>query len=230
MNKTGKVVRWEADRGFGFISGEGETQDVFFHVRDYRGGGTPIVGQKVSYELIHVGGKGPRAMAVAPLGHAAMPSGPVDGRPRTARGTPSDAARRLPRRSAPRGLPRDPWLKPVLLAAFAWLLLLAWASGTHRLPAWAVPGWLALNAWTFLAYWRDKRAAQRGAWRTPENTLHFWSLLGGWPGARVAQQVLRHKSSKASFQSAYWLTTVAHVLAVGAWLHPDLVMRLLHAV
>ena len=64
MNKTGKVIRWEAGRGFGFIEGAAGTQDVFFHVKDVPRGWTPQVGQVVSYELVHVGGKGPRAVAV----------------------------------------------------------------------------------------------------------------------------------------------------------------------
>jgi len=37
----------------------------------------------------------------------------------------------------------------------------------------------------------DKSAAQRNAWRTPEGTLHMLSLVGGWPGAMIAQQILR---------------------------------------
>ena len=36
-------------------------------------------------------------------------------------------------------------------------------------------------------------------------------VLGGWPGALMAQQVLRHKSNKASFQVAFWVSVVANV-------------------
>lgn len=227
MNKTGKVVRWEADRGFGFISGEGGSQDVFFHVRDYRGTGAPTVGQGVSYELIHVGGKGPRAVAVAPIVLASGGQRVSQGTSRRDAEALGRADRGAVRRPRPAPTRRDPWLVPVLLAALGWLMLLGWASATHRLPGWTVPAWLGLNVWTFLAYWRDKRAAQRGAWRTPENTLHLWSLLGGWPGARVAQQTLRHKSSKASFQLTYWLTAIGHGVALGLWLRPDLLTRFL---
>ena len=206
MQKAGTVVRWEADRGFGFIRSPQTDADVFFHVRDFRGPGTPQVGMAVRYEEIHVGGKGPRAMAVAAMQSVAQVRPRADARVRS-------AARPDARRAAS----RDPWLKPVLWAALAWALALAWAVAAGHLPGWIVPAWLALNLGTFVVYWRDKWAAQRGHWRTSENTLHLWSMLGGWPMARVAQQVLRHKSAKASFQRTYWLTTALHVAAVMAW-------------
>ncbi|HPG81131.1 MAG TPA: cold shock domain-containing protein, partial [Piscinibacter sp.] len=68
MNKQGTIVRWDADRGFGFVRSPATDTDVFFHIRDYRGGSTsPAEGLPVRFEEIHVGGKGPRAMAVMPL-------------------------------------------------------------------------------------------------------------------------------------------------------------------
>jgi uncharacterized membrane protein YsdA (DUF1294 family) len=61
-------------------------------------------------------------------------------------------------------------------------------------------------------------AAQQGRWRIREDTLHFWSLAGGWAGAWFAQQVLRHKSRKASFLASYWGTVVLHCAALAGWL------------
>ena len=61
---------------------------------------------------------------------------------------------------------------------------------------------------TFLAYSVDKSAARRGAWRTPESTLHILAVAGGWPGALLAQQLLRHKSTKVQFRSVFWATVV----------------------
>jgi uncharacterized membrane protein YsdA (DUF1294 family)/cold shock CspA family protein len=212
MSKTGKVVRWEADRGFGFIRSLNTDVDVFFHIRDFKGTGVPQPGQPVAYEEIHVGGKGPRAVAVRALGAPATTS-------TTTSATSGSARDALPRRSVarpPAHAPRDPWLMPVLIAGLIWAAVLAWASSSARLPSWVLPVWGVLNVWTFLAYWRDKWAAQKGQWRTREDTLHLWAVLGGWPVARLAQQLLRHKSRKASFQMGYWLTVLAHVGAVSA--------------
>lgn len=88
---------------------------------------------------------------------------------------------------------------------------------------WGVQGWVAslyavLSLITFFAYWKDKAAAQAGRWRTPESTLHTLAVLGGWPGAILAQQWLRHKSSKAEFQLIFWITMVLNVAAF-VWLH-----------
>jgi uncharacterized membrane protein YsdA (DUF1294 family) len=71
---------------------------------------------------------------------------------------------------------------------------------------------------TFIVYGFDKWKAKRGQWRVKENTLHLLSLLGGWPGAGLAQQFLRHKSSKKPFRIMYWVTVVANISIVILWL------------
>jgi uncharacterized membrane protein YsdA (DUF1294 family) len=68
----------------------------------------------------------------------------------------------------------------------------------------------ALSVLTFLVYWWDKSAAQKGSWRTPETTLHILSLCGGWPGALIAQQVLRHKTQKQPFRLILWITVLVN--------------------
>lgn len=210
MHKQGKVVRWEAGKGFGFIRSPHTDADVFFHVRDFRGPGSPGVGLAVAYEEIHVGGKGPRAVAVSALGAAAPASRPV--------------ATRSPRRagagrSSAQAASGDAWLMPLLCLALVYGGVLLWAALKGLLPMLAFLSWPLLNAVTFWFYWRDKYAAQKRAWRTSENTLHALSLLGGWPAARLAQQLMRHKTVKASFQSAYWATVLLNVGGLLAYLY-----------
>lgn len=68
----------------------------------------------------------------------------------------------------------------------------------------------AVSGLTYFLYRGDKKAAQEGRWRTPESTLHLAELAGGWPGAFFAQRMLRHKTSKVSYQVTYWVIVLFH--------------------
>ncbi len=61
---------------------------------------------------------------------------------------------------------------------------------------------------TYGVYALDQSAARRRRHRVPERTLHLLALFGGWPGASLAQHLLRHKSSKSSFLRLFWLTVL----------------------
>jgi uncharacterized membrane protein YsdA (DUF1294 family) len=75
--------------------------------------------------------------------------------------------------------------------------------------------YITLSVITFIAYALDKSKARRGVWRTPESTLHLFALMGGWPGAAIAQQTLRHKSQKSSFRVRFWLTVIVNCGLLG---------------
>ena len=106
----------------------------------------------------------------------------------------------------------------MLLFITAYGGLLLWAVWRSLLPWLILPASFLLNLLTFWMYWVDKNAAQAGRWRTPESTLQLLALAGGWPGAWLAQQVLRHKSSKQPFRIDYWLMVLLHGLLTGGWL------------
>ncbi len=76
---------------------------------------------------------------------------------------------------------------------------------------------MLLSGITFVAYWRDKVAARSQLWRTRESTLQVLALLGGWPGALLAQRALRHKSRKASFLITFYLMAAINI-AFEFWL------------
>jgi uncharacterized membrane protein YsdA (DUF1294 family)/cold shock CspA family protein len=63
---------------------------------------------------------------------------------------------------------------------------------------------------SFFSYSSDKRKATSGSWRVPESTLHLLEFFGGWPGALIAQQILRHKTRKLSFQLIFWAIVLLH--------------------
>ena len=68
-----------------------------------------------------------------------------------------------------------------------------------------------LSLLTFIAYAMDKIKAHRNEWRIPEKTLHWLEFLGGWPGALIAQRVIRHKNKKTSFQVIFWVIVIIHI-------------------
>ncbi|WP_338760776.1 DUF1294 domain-containing protein [Massilia sp. METH4] len=73
-------------------------------------------------------------------------------------------------------------------------------------------GWYACTSLAcFILYAIDKRAARLGRRRTPERTLLLLGLVGGWPGGLLGQRLLRHKSSKTSFQVKFWIGTGVHL-------------------
>jgi uncharacterized membrane protein YsdA (DUF1294 family) len=108
------------------------------------------------------------------------------------------------------------WKEAVLATGIAILFVavICGLSARGLLPR-AVPAiYLVASIATAIAYSRDKAAAERGAWRTRERTLHVLALAGGWPGALVAQKVFRHKSRKPAFRLAFWATVILNCAAL----------------
>src|SRR5512137_1245638 len=75
---------------------------------------------------------------------------------------------------------------------------------------WAGVYALVLNGATYWTYAVDERRAGANGWRVAEWHLHLLEALGGWPGAFLAQRRLRHKCSKASYQTVFWLIVLAY--------------------
>ena len=103
----------------------------------------------------------------------------------------------------------------VVLVAFA----LAWAVAALRsgLPLWAWLLYGGASALSFALYAVDKSAARAGRDRVSESMLLSAGFVGGWPGAILAQQWLRHKTAKRSFRIRFWLSVAGNV-ALFLWL------------
>jgi uncharacterized membrane protein YsdA (DUF1294 family) len=113
--------------------------------------------------------------------------------------------------------------------AFGFVALVAVAVAFGRLPRQVLWSYLGASVFAFLFYAADKSAARRKGARTSENGLLLLGLLGGWPGALVAQTLFRHKIRKASFQMTFWCSVVLNVLLLLWFLTPDGGLTLQHA-
>lgn len=103
----------------------------------------------------------------------------------------------------------------VAVLSLACLLVLP-AFALHRRGVgflWSGAYALVMGLVSYGCYAVDKRRAREQAWRVSENALHLTELLGGWPGAFLAQRRLRHKISKPSYQFLFWLIVLAYQFA-----------------
>lgn len=200
MEYLGKLVEWDDTRGFGFISPiDRSGERIFLHIHDYRlMGRRPEIGEVLRYVPQRQPDGRWRAINVARAVSSAHKQLRAD----------ADHERHL----------RSPttWLPPLLVPSF--IALLAWAAWSHALSTIMLVVLAAVNIVTFLAYWRDKRAAALDMRRTPESTLHTLEVLGGWPAAWLAQITLRHKSRKPSFRFAFLMLSFVNFALGAVWL------------
>lgn len=206
----GTLVTWHDDRGFGFIRPASGGRDIFVHVRELHGSPfPPAVGQVITYETARQPDGRDRAVRVL---LAETPGA-------SARAAPASASRSTPapRRRGRRALSRT--LQVVVpLAAGAGVV--AVLNSVWPVPSWVAWVYVVMSLLTYRLYAKDKTAALRNLWRVPEARLHWFAVLGGWPGALLAQQVLRHKTVKASFRGVFWFTVVANLSLLAALCSP----------
>jgi uncharacterized membrane protein YsdA (DUF1294 family) len=81
---------------------------------------------------------------------------------------------------------------------------------------WAIVWLLLINLATYAVFAHDKRAAERGDWRVPENTLLMMALAGGSVGALSARRRLRHKTRKQPFSAALYVIVGVQLLLLAA--------------
>lgn len=182
----GKISSWKNAQGFGFITPNGGGPAVIVHIRSFTDRGMrPAIDDIVTYHLSTNEKGQPRAESVAFVCHPAA----RDTAPRSGRGP--------------------------LFATVCFLVLLGAFVIAKKLPAIILLLYLGTSTFAFIAYALDKSAAQNNQWRIKESTLHMVALAGGWPGALLAQKVLRHKSKKQTFKTEFWLTVVVNCCGLG---------------
>ncbi|MCB1566919.1 MAG: DUF1294 domain-containing protein [Xanthomonadales bacterium] len=188
---AGQLTEWRDEQGFGFITTNGSHDRVFVHINDMTGRRRrPAVGDRLLFRLATDDRDRYRAVDVSYAKSNVRPT----------KGNGANAA--------------------LLLFAATFLAVLGVSVFTERLPPIVGLIYFAMSMLAFGFYAMDKSAAVNGRQRTRESTLILLGLLGGWPGALLAQQWLRHKSSKKSFQFDFWLSVIVNLFVAG-WLFTE---------
>lgn len=187
--RRGTVVLWNDDRGFGFVRPDQGGEDFFVHITAFRKGTSrrPEIGDHVQYQIAQ------EVRSKKRIAYAVLEGVPVQA---------IEAAE-------PGGWwPRiRHWLIYVVIRLP--ILLSCWVLWKKHNP---IPLFLYvfLSTLTILFYGLDKKRALLSRWRIPENYLHLLELLGGWPGALLAQKDFRHKLTKSSYQQIFWTIVAIH--------------------
>ena len=179
MRIKGKIKNWNNDKGFGFIEPSLGGKDVFVHVSSLiNKKREPKLGQVVTFTMAT--DKQGRTCA----GNVALPGDKVSKVNKAGKNVLS------------------------FVVATIFLAVIGFLVSSDKLPNLFLLLYILASLFAFIMYALDKSAAKNGRWRTPEANLHLVSLIGGWPGALIAQNVLRHKSKKQSFLFTYWVTVI----------------------
>jgi uncharacterized membrane protein YsdA (DUF1294 family)/cold shock CspA family protein len=189
MRSKGKLTAWNDDKGYGFVAPLDGGKQVFIHIKAFSNRTRrPQVNDVVTFALSTDRQGRPCAANAALAGDKVVA--------------------KAPRKAS----------ALLIVFALSFLAVVSVAVLTGSLHQLVGIAYAALSLITFAVYALDKSAANRNSWRTPESTLHLLGLAGGWPGALIAQQVLRHKSKKGAFLVVFW-GTVAINCAAFLWLN-----------
>ena len=196
MRLVGRISDWNDDKGYGFVIPHDGGDRAFVHIKAFQFGSR----RPVDGDLISY-------------------SASKDARGRINATDVRHAGQKIEKRKPSKPLPR---------MALGAIFLLAVSLGTlfGAVPAIITVSYMLLSCLSYIMYSLDKASAGKGMRRTPESTLHFVDLLGGWPGALIAQQQLRHKTVKTSFQQAFWLTVLVNVMAAALLVYSGIAQSL----
>jgi uncharacterized membrane protein YsdA (DUF1294 family) len=103
-------------------------------------------------------------------------------------------------------------MSPGYFAIAGFLMMYLFAEVFWQISRWVGVWYLLVSIVDFLLHAIDKSAAVAGRTRIRENTLIFWSALGGWPGAILAQRLLRHKLKKTMFRLMFSGSILANIV------------------
>lgn len=201
MQLTGTVVFWRDDKGFGFVVCDQDQQKYFFHIRDQAAGNArPAKGDVLHFQL----GNDKQNRPIALNWHLAQQAVQVTTVNTTS--VYSDATHIMQASQFALFFRIAFFLAVIVALLFGQLL--------YVLPLL----YIEASLMTYWLYKTDKDAAiARHGNRLAEESLQLFALIGGWPGAYVAQQQLAHKRSKLSFRREFGFVILGNTLLV-LWL------------
>ena len=190
LGVSGKIVKWDSERGFGFVKTAEVAEDIFFHVNTLVGKNetSPQQNESVTVFAKYDDDKKRWSATKITSPKREQLKAECEAKEHTLIRPMKDKLK---------------WAAPVV---GVWLLVVyvaSWALGTS---------YLLISSITLAIYALDKKLAlDKTNNRIPENTLHVLAVIGGWAGALVARFLFRHKTQKQPFVQIFWVTVASNV-------------------
>jgi uncharacterized membrane protein YsdA (DUF1294 family)/cold shock CspA family protein len=194
LRLRGRIIDWNDEKGFGFVEYD-KNKRAFVHIKAFTNKKIrPVNGNTIFYEL----------------------DSDTTGRIRAINIDIKQRKNTILLEKDTKDSSRDNFVLIIPIVFTMYLIFLR-----HSIPL-IIPYYFILGFITFYFYKIDKEAAERRRWRSSEKSLLILGLIGGWVGAIIAQRILRHKTIKKEFQFNFWVTVIANLAGLFAYLYSNI--------
>jgi len=201
LREKGKIVKWNDDKGYGFILPDNSQKNIFVHIKSFTDRNVrPKENQVVTYNTIQDNRNGKKS--------ATRVSRSTDN-PLKSRININKKIKKETRKDA--SSHNISIVSIISIVAFS-IYLFLFTFVEEKLSPSVIIVHISMGIITYFAYAIDKNKAKHNEYRISEKALLILSLLGGVIGALIAQKKLRHKNKKLSFLIPFWVSVFINII------------------
>ncbi len=210
IRKKGKIIKWNDEKGFGFILPNDSQKNIFVHIKSFSDKSLrPIEGGHVTYTVQKNNDGRDSAIRVLRATDNVVRSRASSNRNKNI----NPRYKRININNTQSDLKSAHSVSPLyIIIILSFMAFLLHFSIEGKLPLFIIPIYIIMGIMTYFIYSEDKDMAINNERRTSEQSLLALSLFGGWVGALIAQQKFRHKTKKISFQMSFWTTVFFNII------------------
>jgi uncharacterized membrane protein YsdA (DUF1294 family)/cold shock CspA family protein len=214
--QKGKIIKWNDDKGFGFILPENSKTNIFVHIKSFTDRNVrPTENQSVTYTVQNNDNGKNSAINVS-----RSTDNPIRSRTNNSSSIkniiPKHKRRNTNNILLEQKSTHDIPIFYILIILGFMVFLFHFSIREEKLPPLVIIVYIVMGILTYYIYSEDKSQAIDSERRTSEQSLLTLSFFGGWIGALIAQHKFHHKVKKISFQISFWTTVFFNILLLSS--------------
>ena len=214
IRNKGKIIKWNDDKGFGFILPSDSQKNIFVHIKSFSDKSLrPTEGQDVIYTVQKSDDGRDSAIKVSRSTDNLVRNRAGINRKKNIKPT----YKRINTDNTQLDLKSAHSISPIYtIIILSFLAFLFYFTIEGKLPPYVIVIYIVMGIMTYFIYSEDKDMAINNERRTSEQRLLTLSFFGGWIGALIAQQKFRHKTKKISFQKSFWTIVFFNIMLLAS--------------